>query len=228
MNHASQPLNKQDLLKQKAAEAALPYIKEGMTIGVGSGSTVHYFIQALASVKSLISAAVASSKETEARLKAVGIPVIDLNVADDIQLYIDGADEIAPDLALIKGGGGALTREKILAAASRSFICIADESKKVGRLGSFPLAVEVIPMARSFVGRELVKLGGDPVYRRGFITDNGNIILDVYHLPIATPIALEETLNNITGTVANGLFAKRLPDVVLTASDAGIETRTNP
>ena len=161
-------------------------------------------------------------------MKAVGIPVIDLNVADDIQLYIDGADEIAPDLALIKGGGGALTREKILAAASRSFICIADESKKVGRLGSFPLAVEVIPMARSFVGRELVKLGGDPVYRRGFITDNGNIILDVYHLPIATPIALEETLNNITGTVANGLFAKRLPDVVLTASDAGIETRTNP
>lgn len=220
----------QNQLKQCAAEAAIAYIQdaqdmqESFTIGIGSGSTVHYFIDALTKIKLRINAAVASSKDTEARLKAIGIPVIDLNAADDVLLYVDGADEISPDLALIKGGGGALTREKILAAASKQFICIADVSKKVPRLGhAFPLPIEVIPMARSFVARELVKLGGDPEYRQGFITDNGNIILDVYHLNMQTPMHLEETLDHIPGVVTNGLFTKRLPDIVLIASDAGIE-----
>lgn len=214
----------QQVLKQQVAAAAIKYIEEGITLGVGSGSTMHCFIEALKPVSSLIEAAVASSKDTEIRLKASGIPVIDLNAAGEVQLYIDGADEISPDLALIKGGGGALTREKILAAASKRFICIADESKKVRRLGAeFPLPVEVIPMARSYVARELVKLGGDPVYRQGFTTDNGNIILDVHNLSIQTPIHLEEIINNITGVVTNGLFAKRLPDLALISSNSGVE-----
>ncbi len=214
----------QNELKKQAAIAAIKYIEDGMTVGVGSGSTVHYFIEQLATVKHIIDATVASSKDTENRLKALGIPVIDLNSTDRVDLYIDGADEIAPDLALIKGGGGALTREKIIAAASKRFICIADASKKVGRLGAaFPLPIEVIPMARSYVAREILKLGGDPVYRQGFVTDNGNIIIDIYNLTINTPMHLEETLNNITGVVTNGLFAKRLPDLVLVASDSGVE-----
>ena len=214
----------QDQLKKQVAEAAVKYIEEGITLGVGSGSTMHCFIEALAPFKHWIDAAVASSKDTEIRLKALGIPVIDLNATSTVELYIDGADEIEPNLALIKGGGGALTREKILAAASKKFICIADISKKVRCLGAaFPLPIEVIPMARSYVAREIVKLGGDPVYRQGFVTDNGNIILDVHHLDIQTPIHLEETLDGIVGVVTNGLFAKRIPDKVLISSDAGIE-----
>lgn len=214
-----------NMLKKHVAAAAIKYIEEGMVVGIGSGSTMHCFIEQLEPIKHLIDTAIASSKDTEKRLKAIGIPVVDLNAAGDVQLYIDGADEISPDLSLIKGGGGALTREKILAATSKRFICIADESKKVGRLGAaFPLPIEVIPMARSYVAREIVKLGGNPVYRQGFITDNGNIILDIHNLSIQKPIQMEETLNNITGVVTNGLFAKRLPDLVLVASSSGIET----
>lgn len=217
----------QSLLKQKAATAALSYIEDDMVIGIGSGSTVHCFIEQLATIKHLINAAVASSIETEKRLKAIGIPVIDLNTAGEVQLTIDGADEIAPDCTLIKGGGGALTREKILIAASKKFICIADESKKVGRLGvTFPIAVEVIPMARSYVAREIVSLGGDPTYRQGFVTDNGNIILDIHNMEIQTPLHLEEILNNIAGVVSNGIFAQRRPDITLIASESGVETLT--
>lgn len=219
----------QTLLKNKVATAALSYIEEGMVIGVGSGSTVHCFIEQLAAIRHNIDAAVASSIDTEKRLKAIGIPVIDLNSAEEVQLCIDGTDEIAPDFTLIKGGGGALTREKILATVSKRFICIADSSKKVSRLGvAFPLPVEVIPMARSYVARQIVKLGGDPVYRQGFVTDNGNIILDIHNLTIQTPIHLEEILNNITGVVTNGLFAQRRPDMVLIASESGVETITVP
>jgi ribose 5-phosphate isomerase A len=217
----------QDLLKQKVGAAALAYIEEDMTIGVGSGSTVHAFIDQLATIAHKISGAVASSLDTAARLKAIGISVLDLNAAGEVQLTIDGADEISPDLALTKGGGGALTREKILIAASRKFICIADDSKKVGRLGvTFPIAVEVIPMARSYVARQIVILGGDPVYRQGFTTDNGNIILDIHNLSILTPIHMEETLNNITGVVTNGIFAQKRPNIALIASDSGIEVLT--
>lgn len=217
-------MTNQTELKKKVAAAALKYIEEGITLGVGSGSTMHCFIEELTSIKHKIDTAVASSEDTAQRLKTIGIPVVDLNAAGNIDLYIDGADEIAPDLALVKGGGGALTREKILAAVANKFICIADESKKVKRLGAaFPLPIEVIPMARSYVAREILKLGGDPVYRQGFVTDNGNIILDVFNLTIQTPIHLEETLNNITGVVTNGLFAKRIPDLVLIASDSGVE-----
>jgi ribose 5-phosphate isomerase A len=217
----------QALLKQKAATAALSYIEDDMTIGVGSGSTVHYFIDQLANIKHLIIAAVASSIETEKRLKAIGIPVVDLNAAGEVQLTIDGADEIAPDCTLVKGGGGALTREKILIAASKKFICIADDSKKVGRLGvTFPIAVEVIPMARSYVAREIVALGGDPIYRQGFVTDNGNIILDIHNLEIQTPLHLEEILNNIPGVVSNGIFAQQRPHITLIASETNVETLT--
>jgi ribose 5-phosphate isomerase A len=211
-------------LKKNVAVAALNYIEDGIILGVGSGSTVNYFIEQLAIVKHRIDAAVASSQETHDRLKALGIPVVDLNATETVDLYIDGTDEIAPDLALIKGGGGALTREKIIAAVAKKFICIADASKKVGRLGvAFPLPIEVIPMARSYVAREILKLGGDPVYRQGFVTDNGNIILDIFNLNILLPIHLEETLNNITGVVTNGLFTKRIPDLVLIASESGVE-----
>lgn len=220
-------MSTQQMQKQHAAEAAVDYIKktgeDGLVLGVGSGSTMHCFINALATIKSRIEVAVASSNETEKRLKAIGIPVIDLNAAGEMDLYVDGADEISTSYALLKGGGGALTREKILAAASKRFICIADISKKVRRLGVFPLPIEVIPMARSFVAREMVKLGGDPVYREDFVTDNGNIILDVHNLMIDHPIALEETINQIPGVVTNGLFALRIPEVILIAGDDGIE-----
>ncbi|MDP1603486.1 MAG: ribose-5-phosphate isomerase RpiA [Legionella sp.] len=209
-------------LKQQAAKAALAYVEDNMIVGVGTGSTVNYFIDALATIKHRIDACVASSKATEARLRALGIPVIDLNAAGDLPIYIDGADEVNHRHEMIKGGGGALTREKIIATVARQFICIVDESKVVKHLGAFPVAVEVLPLARSYVARELVKLGGDPAYREGFITDNGNIILDVYNLEIMAPISLEEKIKAISGVVESGLFGKRLADNVLVASANGI------
>ncbi|OCH99345.1 ribose 5-phosphate isomerase A [Legionella jamestowniensis] len=211
-------------LKEAVAKEVLNYLKDDeMILGIGTGSTVNYFIEQLATIKHRIDACVASSKETEARLRALGIPVIDLNVAQEVPLYIDGADEVTAGRQMIKGGGGALTREKILASVANQFICIVDESKLVGHLGAFPVAVEVIPMARSYVARELVRLGGDPEYREGFISDNGNIILDVYNFDITKPIELEESIKLIPGVVDNGLFAKRLADTVLIATSNDIK-----
>ncbi|AAU26201.1 TPA: ribose-5-phosphate isomerase RpiA [Legionella pneumophila] len=209
-------------LKIKAAKAAIAYIEDDMVIGVGTGSTVNFFIKELAAIKHKIEACVASSKATEALLRAEGIPVIDLNSVQDLPIYVDGADEVNERGEMIKGGGGALTREKIVANVATQFICIVDESKVVKRLGEFPVAVEVIPMARSFVARQIVKLGGDPEYREGFVTDNGNIILDVFNLSFSTPMALEDSLNVIPGVVENGVFAKRLADKVLVASASGV------
>ncbi|BCZ95837.1 ribose-5-phosphate isomerase RpiA [Legionella pneumophila serogroup 1] len=209
-------------LKIKAAKAAIAYIEDDMVIGVGTGSTVNFFIKELAAIKHKIEACVASSKATETLLRAEGIPVIDLNSVQDLPIYVDGADEVNERGEMIKGGGGALTREKIVANVATQFICIVDESKVVKRLGEFPVAVEVIPMARSFVARQIVKLGGDPEYREGFITDNGNIILDVFNLNFSTPMALEDSLNVIPGVVENGVFAKRLADKVLVASASGV------
>lgn len=211
-------------LKQQAAQAALSFIQEEMVIGVGSGSTVNYFIEALSSKKALIEGCVASSNVTAEKLKAHGFALLDLNGVDNIPLYVDGADEINPHLQMIKGGGGALTREKIIAAASQQFICMADQSKSVDLLGQFPLAIEVIPMARSYVARQIVKLGGDPVYRQGFVTDNGNLILDVYSLNFSQPLSLEQQLNQITGVVCHGLFAARRADVLLLAMEDGVRT----
>ena len=205
----------QDSEKKMVAKAALDYVKGHSIIGVGSGSTVHYFIDELAAIKGHIEMAVASSIETERRLRAIGICVQDLNYVGKVPIYIDGADECDRHKMLSKGGGGALTREKIIAAASEQFVCIIDSSKQVDVLGKFPLAIEVIPMARGYVAREIVKLGGSPEYREGFVTDNGNIILDVYGLKIVNPVELESTLNNIVGVVTNGLFAKRGADTVL-------------
>ena len=210
--------------KQQVAEAALEYIDDHRIIGVGTGSTVNYFIDALATIKGQIEATVSSSEASTERLKAHGIPVFDLNAVDNIPVYIDGTDESDGGLNLIKGGGGALTREKIIAAVAETFVCIADESKKVPVLGHFPLPVEVIPMARSYVAREIVKLGGDPVYREGFVTDNGNIILDIHNMMIAEPKKLEATLNGITGVVTNGLFADRGADILLLAGAGGVTT----
>jgi len=204
-----------EALKKAAAEAAIEYIEDDMIIGVGTGSTVNYFIDALAVVKQKIEGTVASSVATEKRLKAHGIPVLDANVVNQIQIYVDGADEVNPHLQLIKGGGGALTREKIIAAIAGQFICITDHSKQVDILGEFPLPIEVIPMARSYVARQIVKLGGDPVYREGFVTDNGNIIVDVFNLQIMEPLKLESAINNIVGVVTNGLFAARCADLLL-------------
>ena len=215
----------QDELKQAVANAAIDYVRGGI-IGVGTGSTANYFIDALASIKSRIDAAVASSEATAKRLKSHGIPVVDLNSAGELAIYVDGADEITEHFAMIKGGGGALTREKIVAACSKQFICIADASKLVGVLGKFPLPVEVIPMAQSYVAREIVKLGGQPRLREGFTTDNGNVILDVYHLSIVDPVSLETTLNQIVGVVTNGLFARRGADVLLLGTTHGVKTTT--
>lgn len=209
-------------LKMRAAQAALAYIEDGMIIGVGTGSTVNYFIKELALIKHRIDACVASSKATEALLREAGIPIIDLNSAPDLPIYIDGADEVNERGEMIKGGGGALTREKIVANAAHQFICIVDESKLVTHLGDFPVAVEVIPMARSLVARQIVKLGGDPEYREGFVTDNGNIILDVFNLKLNVPTALEDRINVIPGVVDNGLFAHRLADKILVASANGV------
>ena len=217
----------QELLKIKVAEAVLEYIKMGSIIGIGSGSTINHFITALASIKNKIEGVVAASIETEKRLKQFNIPVLDLNSTGELALYIDGADEANSQLQLIKGGGGALTREKIIASASRNFICIVDESKYVSMLGQKSLPLEVIPMARSYVARELVKLGGFPIYREKFITDNGNIILDSQHWDFTDPIKLERLLNNIPGVVSNGLFAQHPADILLIASKTGIKTLEN-
>lgn len=213
----------QDIGKRRAAEAALEFLPQDEVIGVGTGSTVNFFIDCLGALRQRIKGAVASSVATAKRLQAQGIELVDLNDAGTLSVYIDGADEATAHRQLIKGGGGALTREKIIAAASRQFVCIADESKLVGRLGAFPLPVEVIPMARSYVAREIVALGGRPVYRHGFVTDNGNIILDVHGLDIVEPIKLEQTLNNIAGVVSNGLFAARGADVLLIGSATGVQ-----
>lgn len=207
-----------DIEKKTAAEAAIDYVKGQAVIGVGTGSTVNYFIEALADLRSSIDLTVASSIETERRLRAVGLPVQDLNYVGKVPVYVDGADEFNEQRQLVKGGGGALTREKIIAAASDQFICIAQASKQVKVLGSFPLAVEVIPMARGYVARELVKLGGSPEYREGFITDNGNIILDVYALEMTDAVTLEQHINNLTGVVTNGLFAVRPADLIIKAA----------
>ncbi len=211
-----------DSKKRLAAEAAIDHVEAGSTIGVGTGSTVNHFIDALAKVKGRIDGAVSSSEASTARLKGHGIPVYDLNACGELGLYVDGADEATRHLHLIKGGGGALTREKIVAAASRKFVCIADDSKLVDVLGSFPLPVEVIPMARSYVARELLKRGGQPVLRENFVTDNGNLILDVHHLEILDPVALERDLNQIVGVVTNGLFAARPADLLLLGGEAGV------
>lgn len=213
----------QDQLKQAVAKAALQYVEEGTIVGVGTGSTANYFIDYLAEMKTRIEGTVASSEATRQRLEQHGIPVFDLNGVNEVPMYVDGADEADPNLCLIKGGGGALTREKIIAAVASKFICIADGSKKVNVLGAFPLPVEVIPMARSHVAREIVKLGGDPVYRKGFVTDNGNIILDIHNMQIAEPNKLETQLNNIAGVVTNGLFAHRPADVLLLGTESGVE-----
>jgi ribose 5-phosphate isomerase A len=212
-----------EALKKAAALAALDYIEHDMVIGVGSGTTVNYFIDALKSVKGKIEGAVASSNASAERLKALSIPLINLNSVSDLPLYVDGADEINSYKQMIKGGGGALTREKIIAAVAKQFICIADQTKQVELLGTFPVAIEVIPMARSYVARELLKMGGDPVYRQGFETDNGNVILDVHNFKILNPIELEEKINNIVGVVANGIFASRRADIVLLATEQGVK-----
>src|SRR5690606_6545066 len=220
----------QDELKRAVAKAAFDYVSRKLTpdavIGVGTGSTANYFIEELGRIRHDINATVASPQETARRLKALGMPVLDLNAVGEVTVYVDGADEANDHLELIKGGGAALTREKIVAGVAREFVCIADESKWVGVLGKFPLPVEVIPMARSHVGRQIVKLGGDPVYREGVVTDNCNIILDVHNMDILEPRKLEEKLNNITGVVTNGLFALRPADVLLLASKDGVKTIT--
>jgi ribose 5-phosphate isomerase A len=213
--------------KQAAAKAALkkilPLLDENTVLGIGTGSTANYFIDALAEYRTFFAGAVASSDASAARLKKHGISIHDLNSTGTIEFYIDGADETNPGLHLIKGGGAALTREKIVAACTKTFICIADESKWVDVLGAFPLPIEVIPMARSYVARELVKLGGDPVYREGQLTDNGNIILDVHNMRILNPQQLEERINNIVGVVTNGLFAMRPADVLLLGTKNGVK-----
>ena len=218
----------QDELKQAVAAAAFDHIQKYLTddavIGVGTGSTANLFIEELAKVKQKINATVASSEETARRLKAHGIPVYDLNSVNEVTVYIDGADETNEYLQLIKGGGAALTREKIIGAVAREFVCIADETKWVDVLGKFPLPVEVIPMARSHVGRQIVKLGGDPVYREGVVTDNGNIIIDVYNMSIVDPRKLEADLNQVVGVVTNGLFAHRPADLLLLGRNSGVET----
>jgi ribose 5-phosphate isomerase A len=210
--------------KKAAALAALDFIQDEAIIGVGSGSTVAYFVTALQKVRQRIEGVVAGSVAIANQLKALSIPLLDLNSVGDVPLYVDGADEINPAKQLIKGGGGALTREKIIASAAKKFICIADDSKCVMHLGTFPVAVEVIPLARSYVARQIVLLGGVPVYREGFVTDNGNVILDVYHLKLFEPKSLEVALKGIVGVVESGLFAKRMADVVLLGSTSGVRT----
>ena len=213
-------------LKKSAAQAALQYVEEDAMVGVGTGSTVNFFIDALASRRARIKGAVASSEASARRLKDLHIPVLELNNTDGCDVYVDGADEVTEHLAMIKGGGAALTREKIVAAASRTFVCIADKSKLVPVLGKFPLPVEVIPMARSYVGRELVKLGGMPELRQGVTTDNGNLILDVRGLTILNPLELETAINMIPGVVTNGIFARRPADILLLAAPDGVKTYT--
>ncbi|MGB5325136.1 MAG: ribose-5-phosphate isomerase RpiA [Pseudomonadales bacterium] len=224
------PSSSQDQLKQAAARAALEYIKPHLendtVVGVGTGSTVNFFIDALAEHKHLFGSAVSSSEASSERLRKHGIKVVDLNDVNELEFYVDGADECDRGLHLVKGGGAALTREKIVAAVARKFICIVDKSKQVDLLGTFPLPVEVIPMARSYVARRLVGLGGTPEYRSGVVTDNGNQILDVHNLKILNPVELEEKLNNIVGVVCNGLFAARGADLLVVAGENGVETIT--
>lgn len=208
--------------KKRAAHAALDYLTDGLVLGVGTGSTVNHFIDALAGIRGRIAGAVSSSEASTARLKATGIEVLDLNAVGSLELYVDGADEATPHRHLIKGGGGALTREKIIAAAARRFVCIVDDSKLVDVLGRFPLPVEVVPMARSFVARELSKRGGRPVWRERFVTDNGNHILDVHNLTILDPPAFETELNQIAGVVTVGLFARRPADLLLIGEATGV------
>jgi len=216
----------QDEMKKAAGWAALKYVEKGSIVGVGTGSTVNHFIDALGSIKDDIKGAVSSSIASTEKLKGLGIEVFDCNDVDQLDIYVDGADEINPARDMIKGGGAALTREKIVAAIADKFICIVDGTKAVDVLGQFPLPVEVIPMARSYVARQLVKLGGDPVYREGVVTDNGNVILDVYNLKILNPKELESQINEIVGVVTNGLFAKRGADVLLVGTPDGVKTFT--
>ncbi len=213
----------QEDMKRAAAQAAVDYIHNGDLVGVGTGSTANYFIDALAGIRGRIEATVASSEASAERLRRHGIEVLDLNNVNEVSVYVDGADEATRNKHLIKGGGGALTREKIVAAVAKRFICIADESKLVDRLGGFALPVEVIPMARSYVARKLVALGGQPEYRSGFVTDNGNQILDVHNLKINDPCALESEINHLTGVVTNGLFAHRGADVLLLGTTTSVE-----
>ena len=214
----------QDAQKQAVAREAIKHVVDDAWIGIGSGSTANFFIDELAKIKGRIRGAVASSMKTAERLKSHRIPVEELNNAGDLPVYIDGADEVTEHGAMIKGGGGALTREKIVAAASKKFVCIVDESKLVPVIGKFPLPIEVIPMARSYVARELVKLGGQPEWRMGFTTDNGNLVLDVRGLTIMNPVELETALNQIAGVVSVGLFARRGANVLLVGGDAGVKT----
>jgi ribose 5-phosphate isomerase A len=214
----------QDEMKQAAARAALAHVAAADVIGVGSGSTANFFIAELGRIKHKLEGAVASSESTAQRLRQLGIPVLDLNTVSELPVYVDGADEITRHFAMVKGGGGALTREKIVAAVARKFVCIADETKLVDVLGRFPLPVEVIPMARSYVARELARLGGSPEWRQGFVTDNRNVILDVHHLEILKPMELETILDQIAGVVTNGLFARRGADVLLLGTARGVET----
>ncbi len=218
----------QNELKKAVAAAAAQHVKERLhekfVLGVGTGSTANAFIECLAAFKHDIHCTVASSEGTKARLQVLGIPVMDLNSVDEVSVYVDGADETNAQLQLIKGGGGALTREKIIAAVAKEFVCIADQSKYVSVLGNFPLPVEVIPMARSHVARAIVNLGGDPVYREDFVTDNGNHILDIHHMHIVNPVALETQLNQITGVVTNGLFAVRPADLLILGTSEGIRS----
>ncbi|MGL4959008.1 MAG: ribose-5-phosphate isomerase RpiA [Plesiomonas sp.] len=214
----------QDELKKAVGWAALEYVQPGSIVGVGTGSTVNHFIDALGTMKEQIKGAVSSSEASTAKLRSLGIDVFDANEVSSLDVYVDGADEINANLQMIKGGGAALTREKIVAAIAKQFVCIVDASKQVHVLGNFPLPVEVIPMARSYVARELVKLGGDPVYRQGVKTDNGNIILDVHNMSIVEPKVFEDKINNIVGVVTVGLFAQRPADVVLVGSADGVKT----
>ena len=213
----------QDANKQRAALAALPYIKDGIVLGVGTGSTVDIFIDALPQYAAKLTAVVSSSERSTRKLEALGIPVVALAEVADIDLYVDGADEATKHLHLVKGGGGALTREKILAGASRRFVCVVDDSKLVGTLGRFPLPIEVIPMAQNFVGRQMIKAGGQPIWRQDFVTDNGNHILDVHNLKIANPLEMETRFNQIPGVVTVGLFAHRRADVLLVGSASGVK-----
>jgi ribose 5-phosphate isomerase A len=215
-----------DADKQAAARAALAHVPPDSIVGVGTGSTVNFFIDALASIKGRIEGAVSSSRASAERLKALGIPVLDLNSVDELAIYVDGADEVTRHLTMIKGGGGALTGEKIVAAVARKFVCIADESKLVDVLGTFPLPVEVIPLARSYVGRELAKLGGQPRLRVGFTSDYGNVILDLHGLKILNPPEMEAKLNQIAGVVTNGLFARRPADLLLLGTGDGVKSLT--
>jgi ribose 5-phosphate isomerase A len=216
----------QDEMKKASAEAALEYVEPGMVVGIGTGSTANHFIDLLAGIKGKIDATVASSVASEERLKGHGITVLDLNTAGQLSLYVDGADESTRHLHLIKGGGGALTREKIVAAASEKFVCIADDSKLVDVLGEFPLPIEVIPMAQSYVAREIVKMGGIPELRAGFTTDNGNIILDVKNMEILDPVEIESKINQLAGVVTVGIFAHRPADVLILGGEDGVKTYT--